>query len=64
MRTARAAKKVPIAVARTANELVASAALRLLEQLDRIEHETLQRDEPLRTVLHDVFSRLDRLLAT
>jgi ParB family transcriptional regulator, chromosome partitioning protein len=64
VRAARAAKKVPIAVARTANELVASAALRLLEQLNRIEHETLQRDEPLRTVLHDVFSRLDRLLAT
>ena len=64
VRAARAAKKAPIAGARTANDLVTSAALRLLERLDRIEHETLQHDEPLRTVLHDVLSRLDRLLAT
>jgi ParB family transcriptional regulator, chromosome partitioning protein len=64
VRAARAAKKVPIAGARTANDLVTLAALRLLERLDRIEHETLQHDEPLRTVLHNVLSRLDRLLAT
>ena len=64
VRAARAAKKVSVAVARTNNELVTSAALRLLKQLDRIEHETIRGDEPLRTVLHDVLSRLDRLLTT
>jgi ParB family chromosome partitioning protein len=64
VRAARVARRPrPPAERLRGTAAVTATALRLLERLDRIEPETIERDELLKMVLLDILERLDRLLA-